>query len=322
MLIKRAIEKYRSDGLKSVVAGAHRTFQYRGKEIKNRIQSVPFTLRSESSVDVMAEDWDQLVLLDACRYDTFAETCDFNGQLESRISSAGSSKTFVHRNFCGRELHDTVYITANPYVSELEANTFHAVHDEPLRNGFDYDRGTIPPSEVTEAAEQAAERYPHKRLIIHYMQPHAPPIGPMADQLNDQFGLGGIEMVADDFSSGIGYFTAAREGRISPETVLRAYRETLEIVLDDVHTLLADLEGRTVISADHGEYLGERVFPAFRRYYGHGTITAKPRGRGLYQVPWFVIEDERREITADKPTHHQPGEAADRNKLRALGYVE
>jgi hypothetical protein len=39
----------------------------------------------------MDEDWDTLLILDACRYDLFAEEVPFGGRLESRISLGSSS---------------------------------------------------------------------------------------------------------------------------------------------------------------------------------------------------------------------------------------
>jgi len=72
--------------------------------------------RNPSGTDVMSEDWDNLILLDACRYDAFSKVNTLKGNLEERVSKGSTSKEFIKSNFVGRELHDTVYITANPYV--------------------------------------------------------------------------------------------------------------------------------------------------------------------------------------------------------------
>jgi hypothetical protein len=83
-------------------------------------------------VDIFAEDWDVLAILDACRYDLFAERVDLPGQLEARESRGSSTVEFLRGNVDGRDLLDTVYVTANPklaeHAEEIEAQ-FHAVVD-------------------------------------------------------------------------------------------------------------------------------------------------------------------------------------------------
>ena len=322
-LIDDAIAQYRTEGIRGVLAGAGRFSQLRSRRAINRIASVPFDRWAPAPRDVIREDWDVLVLLDACRYDIFAQEQELEGDLEACTSVAGSSKTFLQRSFVGRELHDTVYVTGNPYVTEVPPRTFHAVEDGPLREGSDPDRGTIPPSAITDAARAAVNQYPHKRVIVHYMQPHMPPLGPTADRLDRELGLRGIEMLYQEESEGTKLFEAAEAGRIDRATVRQAYRETLQIVLEDVTDLLSSLEGRVVVSADHGEYLGERVPPLYRRRYGHGPIGTHPRAAPLYRVPWFEIPGERRRaVRADPPTEAQAAGETPTEQLRALGYAD
>jgi len=85
--------------------------------------------RTESSdtVDVIQKEWDNLLILDACRYDMFEKQWNFGGELRRVRSPASWSWGFLKESFAGRELHDTVYITANPYTYKLPDGTFHAV---------------------------------------------------------------------------------------------------------------------------------------------------------------------------------------------------
>src|SRR5699024_1517067 len=48
--------------------------------------------------DVFAEDWDTLVILDACRYDEFVRRSDLPGITEHRISRGSTSPEFVRGN--------------------------------------------------------------------------------------------------------------------------------------------------------------------------------------------------------------------------------
>jgi hypothetical protein len=46
-------------------------------------------------VDVLAEDWDNLLILDACRYDAFAARADLPGRLERRRSRGSHTSEFL-----------------------------------------------------------------------------------------------------------------------------------------------------------------------------------------------------------------------------------
>lgn len=85
-----------------------------------------------SGVDVFEEDWDALIVLDACRYDLFARRSTLSGTLETRRSRGSSTVEFLRGNVADRDLRDTVYVTANPqfhrYRDELDARFHEVVH--------------------------------------------------------------------------------------------------------------------------------------------------------------------------------------------------
>jgi hypothetical protein len=265
----------------------------------------------------MNEDWDTLILLDACRYDDFARQNSLGGDLQSRLSGAADSREFVDRNFVGRELHDTVYVTANPHCHLVDDHTFHAVVDEPI-SAWDPSLQCVPPGRVTDAARNAHERYTNKRIIVHYMQPHDPPLGETAEQIRDEIRIGGpINDETED--DGPRIMEAVAAGDIPTDVARTAYRETLDIVLEEVEDLLEDIDGRVVVSADHGEMFGEQPYPIVGRLYEHYR---HPHTTELCRVPWFVVEErERREIWADSPPHTSDMATDDvSEQLEALGY--
>jgi hypothetical protein len=141
-------------------------------------------------VDVMAEDWDNLVILDACRYDYFEDQNTISGDLTRRISRGNKSWEFMQENFAGNQFHDTVYVTANPFVSRLD-DVFYAV--DTLDEYWDDDLGTIWPEDVVAAAVEANQAYPNKRIIVHFMQPHRPYLGGTADKLRERMDLVGYQ---------------------------------------------------------------------------------------------------------------------------------
>lgn len=275
-----------------------------------------FQFQYGGGTDIMMEDWDTLVLLDACRYDDFVDANTLEGQLSHRFSKGADSPTFLEKNFENRTLHDTVYVTTNPHVTKLDDEIFHALIDDPLTE-WNEQYQCVMPGSVTAAAIEAHRTYPNKRLIVHYMQPHDPPIGPIGDELREKHDIAGPDQNDD---GGIRIMDAVSRGDISVKKARRAYRETLEIVLDDVEELHSKIDGKTVISADHGELFGER-YPILGELYEHYD---HPRTRTLCKVPWFVAEYENRRTVFSEPP--LVTERADRraveSQLKALGYSE
>lgn len=287
-----------------------------------------FQRRFGLGVDIMNQDWDNLVLLDACRYDIFAERNTIPGALGSKVSKGSNSKGFIKKNFVNRDLHDTVYITANPNVSRLDQTTFFTVENV-IKHQWDEQLQTVHPSDVTDASINALERHPNKRLIVHYMQPHQPYLGPTADDLKHNLEKAGMH--ANSTFSGDESWTenplgttqmweGAKEGIITWENLRCAYKETLDIVLDYVKMFLDQTDGLTVISSDHGEHLGERQFPYFSKLYGH-PYAFTPQ---LRIVPWLVVGgEERRDIVQEEPIgFDQLGADTAEGRLRALGYLQ
>lgn len=265
-----------------------------------------------SGIDIFAEDWDNLLLLDACRYDMFADHDVLPGRLESRESRGSSTPEFLKGNVAGRDLTDVVYVTANPQYHrnrELFDAQFHYIDNVWSSNGWDKEFRTVRPEVVTEAAIQASERFPHKRLLVHYMQPHYPFIGEIGRQLVPGQNLNLWNEVAEQNIS------------ISDSRLWDAFEENLELALPAVRELMESVDGKTVVSSDHGQLMGERLFPIPIRHYGHplGVHMAE-----LIEVPWLVNDGPRREITAEPPVD-ETSTAVDSDtvteRLESLGYV-
>lgn len=331
---RRALNIYRQEGLGPLAAAAAGHLKARvsgGTSSRKRVErfggvlrpfyNLVFRIQMGRGVDVMDEDWDTLILLDACRYDDFRQVNKLGGNLSWRVSQGADSIQFIKRNFCGRKLHDTVYVTANPHVNLLDDDVFHAVIDDPVAE-WDEEYRCVQPEAVTSTAIDAHQSFPEKRLIVHYMQPHDPPLGPTAKELREEFSLGGISDGEDESRSAgedshVRIMSAVMEGKISPERARQAYRETIKVVLDQVESLIQELDGKTVISSDHGEMFGES-YPLLGELYEHYR---HPRTPELCEVPWLVIEDDRREIVSDQPI--QPTKTSDvdiEGQLNSLGY--
>lgn len=285
-----------------VIAPAHRRFGSRS-----------------GAVRVMEEDWDNLLILDACRADLFESVAD-RGDFDTyrRVTSLGSmTEEWTEQNFQSHKFGDTVYIACNPITSRVAADAFHDLV-EVWRKGFDEERRTIMPGPIAEAAREAHERYPKKRLVVHFLQPHIPFVNSPELVFRDWWSPEGSfkEVDADPPRNVWG---AMAMGLVDYDKVWNAYQENLRLSLDEALGLAEDLPGKTVVSSDHGNLMGERTWPIPLRLYGHPRDL---RSRELVTVPWAVLDDgDRREVLDDgveSSTTAEETEITDR--LQALGY--
>ena len=299
---QRARIVLKSRGLISLITTA---LKYIPIEINNLI----FRTRYGSGCDVMSEDWDTLIILDACRYDTFHQANHMEGSFEYRISQGSMSDEFLLNNFGATTHPDTVYVSTNPYFAQLNlAGHFHAVVD--LLEMRDEQLETIPPADVVEAATSAHANYPNKRIIVHFMQPHLPFLGPTGQSLHSKSGERNLFRVVRGNSDAI-----------TTDDLVRAYEENLELVLQCVQKLLAAIDGKVVISADHGNMFGERQGPLpTAKMWGHPWGVYTP---SLVKVPWHIIDGERRIVSAGG-LNQESGSRDDaevKQKLHAYGYL-
>lgn len=152
-------------------------------------------------------------------------------------------------------------------------------------------------------------KYPNKRSLIHYHLPHAPYAGETGMQYYEEiphqyprYGQRGVD--------------------ISDEEIHQAYDENLNIALDYVDEMIDVLEGKIVISSDHGEMLGKSDFPIPITMYGHplGTYTDE-----LVKCPWYIINyDDRKQIIVEDNDsdieYSVPSEEIE-SRLADLGYI-
>jgi hypothetical protein len=291
--------------LATAVKQPHFVFTELNRLWHSRLWRIPY---NPDGIDVFAEDWDTLVVLDACRFDVFAEAVagrEWAGSLESRQSRGSATREWIRGNFSGRTVNDTVYLDSNGYYGRLKDEIGAEVFKYILIENDEFGGISVHPDKVTDAALDTVERFPDKRLIVHYMQPHQPFFGPSA---------AGIDHAP-------GFEETVRQNDLDDDTIRRCYRENVDLVLESVRRLLEGLDGRTVVSADHGELLGDSQSPLPVGYYGHPAHLHVPE---LVEVPWLVHESgPRRTITEETPAHDEVGldRTALEEKLRNLGYT-
>lgn len=240
-----------------------------------------------NAVRVMEEDWDTLIVLDACRADYFQEVADLEqyDEYTTKISLGSHSSEWTRRNFADQEFDNTVYVSANPHTSLVAGDSFHEIF-ELWENDFDDDAGVVPPEIVRDSAIKAHEMYSNKRLIIHFMQPHGPFVG---------------SDIKPPYEGECEYW--------------RAYKQNLEHVLPFVDDIVDAIPGKTVVTADHGQVRSSGL----KGHLGFGGHKPNLRLPGLVNVPWATIEDERRSIQSGEI--NEAGSERIEERLEQLGYL-
>lgn len=314
-------ERYTVENIRNAVREPFR-IQREARKINHQLNRSTLERRYDG-VDFVSEDWDNLIILDACRHDYFANICDISGELRSLTSVASNTWEFVRKTFGERSLRDTIYITGNAHFEKLPGQTFFRVER------FLTQEDRLSPDQLVDRTIEMHERHPRKRLITHLIHPHAPYTSPKAERLRQKitdkhgvsFALSDDEQTDPDGGWDLhSLLTACERGYLSRGALREVYRQELEIGLEHAATLADELDGKTVITADHGELLGDRLAPLFIRDYGHyERVYCDP----LRTVPWLVVDGDRRTIEADEPMKQEAvGDDVVTERLQALGYTE
>lgn len=233
----------------------------------------------EEPEPIHEKEWDNLLILDACRYDTYQKIA---GDSDYRITVGSMSKEFIEKTFGNHDFSDTVLITANPYYHETHfrnatgkkaEDVFHEVFHT-YQTDWDDEENTVMPEDVVKNVKTAEKLFPEKRKLVHFMQPHLPFIG---SELSDFSFRKAI--TAEEERDKV--WDKAMKGVITREEAVKGYEENLEYVLPHVEELKEELDGKTAVTADHGTFLGENGL------YKHPRDS---KAKALRKVPWHVIK--------------------------------
>lgn len=306
----------------------------------------------------MRESWDYLIILDACRYDYFKKVFEeyIEGQLTRHISLGTWTYEWAKKNFTGHH-QDIVYVSSNPYIRNknnpsynvnkssrtisdkfLSEDHFFKIIDVWL-TGWDEDLKLVPPEKVNQAALNAIQKYPDKKFIIHYTQPHSPYISlvgrkgknrwrhriygfirwNLAKPLGKDHGFKLLKCLGIPQRANSVQITALEFGLNGLKEV---YENNLRIVLEYISKLLDYLEGKIIITSDHGELLGENG------QCSHGGFEDS-RPKQLIEIPWLEVyrDHARMDVPHDiwieeAPVLSEDGKGIIIERLKALGYIE
>ncbi|MFC7203586.1 hypothetical protein ACFQJC_08675 [Haloferax namakaokahaiae] len=287
------------------------------------------TSRFEPGENIYENEWDLLIVLDACRVDTLKEVAseyDFIGEVETKWSVGSQSDEWMAKTFTSKwqsEISRTRYITGNGHTKLIfgdrdfppqnnttpfdfsrwdivTRDTFYEL-DEVWEKNHDPQYGVVLPHSVTDRAIVAGRTGGHDRMLLHYMQPHLPYIG---NAIKDGRDPNEVEKHG---------YELLRTGDASRDIVIELYRETLRYVLDSVEVLLENTDAeRVVITADHGEAFGEGAA------YGHPEGFPHPI---VKRVPWVeTTASDSKSYKPDIEDVHTESIAVE-DHLKDLGYM-
>lgn len=286
--------------------------------VRWRYAALDYLGYGDDGIAVFDQDWDVLIILDACRYDAFRKHASLPGRLRAVTSRGSVTPEWLSANVADRDLTDTVCVSANGQYLRLadELNTrwhaFEGVVEDELADAEE-SLLVASPETVTERACEVLEQYPRKRVVIHYVQPHTPYLGPLGRK---------------HFPPGRSLTELGTDPTHDRDLIVAAYHENLHLVLSSVEELLdtagPDI-GRVVITSDHGELLGDRLWPLPVRQWDHIQDLPHPL---LVRVPWHRLDvGARRDVVAEEPVGESAIDGMDSREqltehMRALGYVE
>jgi hypothetical protein len=320
-IVRRAKKLYRQTALRWRHHGIKTASEFAGTHLKyNLLQRQILRKDVFDGVHPYDQEWDVLIVLDAFRADLFrkivkTKNYEFVEQCDDITSIAGKSLGWLRTMFDTNhlpEVKETAYVTANPHTDIVfsEAETVSkddfALLDEVWKYGWDEDIGTVLAETVTDRAIDIWRSSGTPSLIIHYIQPHFPSV-PYPD-LGSKIDL---EMVGETWPDSI--WERAIRGKVSDEKIWEAYESNGKYVMDNLKTLLTNIDtDHTVITADHGNAVGERGF------YGHGGYPVHE----VREVPWcYASATDNRTYQPDIDPSQQSLDGSVSDRLKSLGYI-
>ncbi len=232
-------------------------------------------------------DWDTLIVLDACRHDSF---CSVFGPVPSMFSPGSDTHQWAFRNFVGRragDVSDVLLVTASPLLTrsyfEMQkwAFPFRGSVDV-WRDGWSEEFNTVLPREVFDAALRESDG---GRILVHFMQPHAPflPVG--FDAAGGESGVGFRELRSDSIVRRFRtVWDDLEAGRIGVVDARAGYLSNVQVAVKWALRLLEGRDGKTIITSDHGNLFGEYGL------YGHPRGLYVPE---LLKVPLLEVDSRQ-----------------------------
>lgn len=303
-------------GVSRPIYSANLIYKIISRKINRKFYSL-FHRRNNPGIKVFEQDWDNLIILDGCRNDLLRSNDFPSGDYHTKLSGGSHTLEFMNHNVSNTFLDDVVWVTANPQVVKFEERIYHVKHV--WEESWDDENKTVMPSSMVDAAIDVRSRFPDKRIVIHFAQPHYPFVGEKAEKNLPSHSTFDVDGILESDSGTNRIWIQVKEGRVDSKDAMEAYRENLELALPHVKNLINKLDGKTVVTSDHGNAIGDWSFPIPLRIYGH------PSGfylDNLVRVPWVVFDsdDRRKVVSTDEKKTNDIDQEVIADRLEDLGY--
>jgi hypothetical protein len=261
-----------------------------------------------------SDDWDLCIVLDACRWDLWRDVTGVGRP----VWSVGSVTTeWLSNTFRPDDVADTTLVSASPHARSVfeqrdwltdqsaapvpypdnpaaEPSDFGGYR--PVFEGHAGAHGVVEPDRMARLTAAAADES-EGRVVAHWLQPHEPFVAPDAE-------IVGGAALADNVWSEL------ESGDVSERAVWQSYQANLEHALEYVREVVAHVDGRVLVTSDHGNAFGEWG------QHGHPAFWPQPAVR---RVPWWLTDGGGRgqldtDVSADGATNREI-------QLAALGYA-
>jgi len=235
---------------------------------------------NKNKVNFLNRNWDYAIVLDACRYDTFKELYESDrykdigiyGKLSKMISPASHTIDWI--KYCMKEEHkDMILLTTSPHFdpSRLKKykvkNCFYKIKHL-WKNYYNEKLGVVHPESMIDAFNITKMRYPDKRIILWFMQPHRPYI------INKEKSWTDYHKLKDTNAEEINYEDI--------EKSYEAYVDNLYLVMKVIKNIIPKMKGKVIITSDHGNLFGKY------NVFLHPRMLRVPE---LVEVPYLEVDN-------------------------------
>jgi len=224
--------------------------------------------------------WDVMIVLDACRYDEFVECIkksDIIGNYMKVDSQALHTAMWYEKNW---KMENDVNLISGHGILWLEEFSIFKRFKNPYGFFNNERKKWIYPGFNFSKLLEYQIKYPGMKTLVHIIPPHLPFLGKMGHEFMKE-----LDVINPHTTEGHGNMNAynriTQYGRIHGwDRPRKCYMENILFAIIWIEKFIDRMKGQVIITADHGELLGEGGI------YGHDNS----HGDILRSVPWFEVK--------------------------------